>query len=42
MVYDTAGDSDDALEDNALLGEWAPLAEDEELLSLLTGVSLGV
>ena len=37
MAYDAGGDSDDELEDNVLLGDWAALAEDEELLSLLTG-----
>lgn len=31
MAYDAGGDSDDELEENVLLGEWAVLAEDEEL-----------
>ena len=37
MVYNTFGNSDDELDDNVLLGQWAAITEDEELLNLLPG-----
>jgi len=36
MVHDTGDESNDELDDDELLGEWAALAEDEELIHLLT------
>ena len=36
MVHDTGDESNDELDDDELLGEWAALAEDEEVINLLT------